>query len=562
MNFQCRIKHHLVVRYPRFFELTPLSSVQQKGRGKNREPEETLLYQAATLLFWLLKIHHCVVSAHIPGYRVDPDVDDFKVLIGNDSLKSLSFEHPWSVDSECVCKMLLSMKRLEELHCVVPSRDETFAKMVSGLLRASATLTMLEFISPHMDLGQAELLLSGLQANYTVRDLTISSGAVVLNPPKFVAFMSGTATLKHLKVVGSKCDLMFDILSSLFQGMMYNRTVSSLEVHDVWLTRGSVVKGARMLAQNKMLRSFGLWRCLPFGEFRIGEWVATTLEQKGTSSWLQAISKNDTVENITLSAIIWTYECWGRFFGLLSRRPSLKRLTIVVDEDERRFLPDIARKLEESGCEEKVTIVASCGKQRFSLEDCKRYSELWTEDQNMLPQVCRELATFPPLTFLSLLIEHLEEKDCLRLFKFVSTTSTLRKMDLQIYGRSLGTKSDGFCTALSVALKRNRSITDLGLAVYADPCEGVECVGGAVARSETIRKICLNSLPSKPCLRFLTGLQSGNGENYTLCSATLELELSAEPWLSLWFRVRQTARRNSGYVARAAQFLKWTRCDT
>ncbi|KAL3252764.1 hypothetical protein MRX96_054820 [Rhipicephalus microplus] len=135
-------------------------------------------------------------------------------------------------------------------------------------------------------------------------------------------------------------------------------------------------------------------------------------------------------------------------------------------------------------------------------------------------------------------------------------------MNLQIYGRSLGTKSDGFCTALSVALKRNRSITDLGLAVYADPCEGMECVGGAVARSETIRKICLHSLPSKPCLRFLTGLQFGNGENYTLCSATLELELSAEPWLSLWFRVRQMARRNSGYVARAAQFLKWTRCDT
>ncbi|KAH8038078.1 hypothetical protein HPB51_021635 [Rhipicephalus microplus] len=135
-------------------------------------------------------------------------------------------------------------------------------------------------------------------------------------------------------------------------------------------------------------------------------------------------------------------------------------------------------------------------------------------------------------------------------------------MDLQIYGTSLVTKSDGFCTALSVALMRNRSITDLGLAIYEDPCEGVECVGGAVARSETIRKICLHSLPSKPCLRFLTGLQSGNGENYTLCSATLEPELSAEPWLSLWFRVRQTACRNSGYVARAAQFLKGTRCDT
>ncbi|KAL3252763.1 hypothetical protein MRX96_054819 [Rhipicephalus microplus] len=221
------------------------------------KPEETLLYQAAALLFWLLKVHHCVVSVHIPGYRVNPGVEGLKVLIGNDSLKSLSFEHPLSVDSDCVGKMLLSMKRLEELHCVVPLRDETFAKIVSGLLRASATLTVLEFIAPHMDLMQAVLLLSGLQANYTVRDLTISSGAVALNPPMFVAFMSGTATLKHLKVVGSKCDLMFDILSWLFEGMMYNRTVSSLEVHDVSLTWESGVKGARMLAQNNMLRSFG-----------------------------------------------------------------------------------------------------------------------------------------------------------------------------------------------------------------------------------------------------------------------------------------------------------------
>ncbi|KAL1458777.1 hypothetical protein MTO96_043467 [Rhipicephalus appendiculatus] len=318
----------------------------------------------------------------------------------------------WPVHSERVCKILLSMKRLEELHCVVPSHDETFLKMVSELVRASATLTVLDFNAPHMDSGQACLLLNALQANSTLRDLTLSSFAIAADPAMFLAFMSGTVTLKRLRVVGNQRDLIYETLAWIFRGMIENRTVSSLEAHELWLNYATVKMGARMLAHNKALRNIRLWRCLPEGQ----------------------------------------------------------------------------------------------------------------------------------------------------LFEFVSTTSTLQKLDLQLCKTTLVTKSDHFCRALSVALLRNRSITDLGLGLHVDPCKGVECVGRSVARSETIRKIRLRRPRSNPCLIFLRGFHSGNSENYTLCSATLESEHSYEPWL--WFDVRKMARRNSGYVARAAQFLKRTRCDT
>ncbi|KAH7944350.1 hypothetical protein HPB52_018585 [Rhipicephalus sanguineus] len=322
-------------------------------------PTHHQMRQAATLLYWLLKTHRCVSSVQIPNKTEDPEMANLcsvvlcNVLNGNDSVKSLALEISSPVQRERFCEVLLSMKCLGELHCAVFSLDETFPKTISALLRASATLTVLDFNAPLA--GNVRLLLKALRANSTLRDLTLSSCAIWEEPELFVAFLSETVALKHLRVVGSPdldCD---NALEWIFEGMLKNETVSSLEMHEPVLNAENVKLGSRMLAQSKVLRSFSLLGCLFMG----GE------EEYGDPAcWLEAISENDTLQYMTLSMGMWTRECWEQFFRLLSRHGSLKMVTIVADEYERRHLPNIARKLEEIGCGEKVSFVASCSDDR------------------------------------------------------------------------------------------------------------------------------------------------------------------------------------------------------
>ncbi|KAH7964274.1 hypothetical protein HPB51_027485 [Rhipicephalus microplus] len=153
------------------------------------------------------------------------------------------------------------MKGLEELHCEVSSWDKVFSTTILALLRDSATLTVFDVIAPRIQNAHSVLLVRALGANSTLRDLTLSSSDVAVEPELFVAFMSSTVTLKRLKVVGNRCAVEYDMLKRIFLGMLKNSTVSSLEAHELCVHKANVKLGAKMLAQNKVLRSFSLLHC-------------------------------------------------------------------------------------------------------------------------------------------------------------------------------------------------------------------------------------------------------------------------------------------------------------
>ncbi|XP_070379007.1 uncharacterized protein [Dermacentor albipictus] len=117
--------------------------------------------------------------------------------------------------------------------------------------------------------------------------------------------------------------------------------------------------------------------------------------------------------------------------------------------------------------------------------------------------------------------------------------------------------------AFSQSLRLNRSITELGIGVDATLAEDLIFLADAIIQSSTIRKICLLRWYSPPLPYFMRRLSAGIFKNRTLCSATTWgfLEINYEEWAASWFVLCDTARRNSGFVARAAQFLRHARCD-
>ncbi|KAH8040967.1 hypothetical protein HPB51_013249 [Rhipicephalus microplus] len=261
-------------------------------------PTQSEVRQAPAILYVLLRTHSCATSIQIPNYSDDSEIvhlwntyprtdrsviadfcssvlctDDSEianlcsavlgnVLDGNHAVKSVTLEvSSGSLQIERVFHVLLSIKGLEELHCEVSSWDKVISTTILALLRDSATLTAFDVIAPRIENAHSGLLVRALRANSTLRDLTLSSSDVAVEPELFVAFMSSTVTLKRLKVVGNRCAVEYAMLKRIFQGMLKNLTVSSLEAHELCVHKANVKLGAKMLAQNKVLRSFSLLHC-------------------------------------------------------------------------------------------------------------------------------------------------------------------------------------------------------------------------------------------------------------------------------------------------------------
>ncbi|KAL3195033.1 hypothetical protein MRX96_015991 [Rhipicephalus microplus] len=536
-------------------------------------PEENQIRQAAAILYWLLKTHRCVASVQIPDYIGDPVITYWCstviccMLSGNDSVKSLTFVGPLPVKRERIREVLLSMKHLEELHYAVFSPDASFPEMISDLLRASETLTVLNFTAPFIKKKEHGLLLKALKVNSMLRDLTLSSPAIIAQPELFFEFMSGTNVLKHLKVCGIPYEDNGDAMKWIFQGMLKNGTVSSLEAHELSLDSENVKWGARMLAQSKVLRNLKLWHCSCFLGYPITDLLGL-IDFTDTASWLEAISNNGTLENLTLSLSVWRSEYWEQFFHVLSQHGSLKMATLVTDKTDRDRLAEIANKVEEVGCEGKVTFVDYYTGDSIPLANCKNYSHLFayvraTDNCKALP-LYQQLSTFAPLTFLHLVIKQWEKELCWLLVEFVSVACTLQTLQLELRGSSFPTESHDWWPALSQSLLRNGSIIDLGLGIHVeDHCEGVECLGQTVARSKTIRKLRLCDWLSSARDSFFRGVHSVIFENYALCHVDVGLEFPCSPSQAHRLAIMlDVARRNSGYVARAAQFLHCRWCDT
>ncbi|XP_050032738.1 uncharacterized protein [Dermacentor andersoni] len=532
------------------------------------------LQQAVTLVCWLLKTHRCVVSVHIPNpwdgaisSKLYRDIF-WKALHGNSSIKYMTLKHWSQIENASFYKIYFSLKCLEELELGSFSSHLQISQAISMLSQTTRTLTKLHMpFMPRVERTQAMDFFAALIANSRLRDLTLGSNIIGEDPTSFLGFLASTTTLQHLSVFECYGVFRDNTLKWVFEGMLKNRTVCSLEARDFVLESESVELGARMLAENNVLTNFKFLSCVA----RYSNLPTTQLIRLGMRAdivtWAEAISQNNALQYATLSFGICTAEQWGSFFRVLSKRRNLKMVTIDVREDEYGHLASVVKDLEGSGSEEKVSFTAPCGLDTLALSECKRCSELEAylpncNDLNLI-RVFQQLHTFSHLNTMSLRINRWDSTISFLIADYIATTSTLQKLHMQFSNAYVPPESLKWWPALSRSLRLNRSITDLGIGVDAVSCEDVMLVADAIIQSATIRKICLLRWSSPPLPYFTRHLGAGILKNRTLCSATssrLYVPWDSE-WAADWFAVRNTARRNSTFVARAAQFLKHARRD-
>ncbi|KAH7949637.1 hypothetical protein HPB49_013138 [Dermacentor silvarum] len=418
-----------------------------------RGHREGRLRQAATVLYWLLSIHHCVARIQIGQIIASGEMAELcvpvlcKTLEGNSSLKSVILDSDFyaefqSEDIEKFSHVISSLKCPEKLE--YPLYPILCPRSVSALLRSTTTLTALDWSSiKHLEGTLPQRFLAALRTNSTLRDLSLSVAVISADPALFLEFLSCHARLQNLRVIFN-CDCCSDdSLRWILKGMLKNRSVSSLQAENVTLDFESVELATKMLAQNKVLRSFRLSPRISV----LNESTAVLLlrMRRNTTEFQEAIARNNTLQYMALNFSIWSAEHWAPFFRVLSQHTSLKMVTIDVEEEEEeyRLLPGVVKALQESGSEEKVFFKAVGITDELAVADCKPFCEIRVE-----------------------LLE---------------------------------------------------------------------------------------------LLTFINGLRPDIFKNYALCSVTGDypnFSMNAD-----WFAVRETSRRNSGFVARAAQFLNHARCD-
>lgn len=532
------------------------------------------LDQAATVLYWLLCSHHCVARiniTHVITYRGMAELCIpvlCKTLDGNPSLKSVILRSDLPVEFECkdikrVLKVISSLKCLEEVE--FPHCSAWCLHTVSDILRNTTTLTLLNWCSvEHVQSTIAKRFLTVLKTNSTLRDLSLSAAVISASPTLFVEFLTGDAQLQHLRVV-SNCDCCADdSWGWIFKGMLKNQSVLSLQAENVTMDFETAELASNMLAENRVLRSFRLLAG-PYVRNTPMWFILSLGMPPDTTAFQEAIARNTTLQYMTVNFSIWSAEDWGPFFRVLSEHTSLKMVTVDVEkEEEYRLLPGVIKALQESGCEDKVLFKAPDITDELAVADCKPFCELRVEicdrtTGRILP-LMEQLSTFSRLRELSLTLASWDCTIFPAISEYIAMTSTLRKLCVELNMRVFAPELVEWWPELSKSLLLNRSITDFGVGILEGRCQNVALLGDAVMRSLTIRKLSLMLFHPLAFHAFLRGLRADISNNYALCSVTKH-NWRSHNLAADWFAVRDTSRRNSGFVARAAQFLNHARCD-
>ncbi|KAL1483522.1 hypothetical protein MTO96_050225, partial [Rhipicephalus appendiculatus] len=578
----CQIVHHLPV-WNEFLCCLRLELVElpESGRqlGLLRVPAHAFytpqerLHQVTTLLYWLLKKHRCVASLLVTTIMTHRSFTEtrrallWRALEGNSSIKSLTFEddlklsqqHEGVYEKACLYKALLSLNCLEELEPRVVCRDESFEKVMETILRNTTELRVLNLFYTHVATGDGALL-SALTANSTVRDLSLPAHMIAAHPSLFLVFMARNTTLERLSVLGesNSCGINTrNTLRVVFEGMLMNTAISSLEVKDCHLDSESASVGARMLRENKTLK------ILKFSSSKTAYLEHPTLLQVPDDVALlhNALSKNSTLEYLTLCFHIWSVDQWGPFFSVLSKHGSLKLVTVLVEERQHGLLSGAVKQLELSGSEDKVCFQAPCTIETLVVSRCKRCSSLnahmplvrhpldwiphnahmplvrhpldWIQHNTTFYRVPELLPDLSHLTSLSVTLGWQHKAMSSAVATYIATTSTLRNLQLQ-YNASHLSGPNNLWSSLSQSLLLNTSITQLGIGDLGYPSAGLARLGDVVRQSVVVRRIHLLEWLQEALDLFIQRLHVHVSNYYTLCGATWRSQYSKSAGNAGW----------------------------
>lgn len=524
------------------------------------DPAGGLLHEAAALLCWLLKAHHCVGSFYVRSHPLNRHAAMLcEALSCNSSVTTLKFHFLGLAMKETLCGAVASFTHLEELECTTFAEcPDEFLVAVTALLQSSGLLSTLKIPGLRMNSNAAKIFFNALKANKTLRELSIHESAIgEAGRDAFLEYLKISGVLTAVEIVAD-IDNRRSYISLIALGLLTNKTVRNVSLKYIPIDPEGAQLAARMFEENEILRSFTITslpehsRINPGGEYHC---------------LLEALTKNETLEELRLPFHTWNLQQWVVFFGVLSAKESLKVVTIDVHITNREIFLILCSALRESGAEEKISFGTYYMSEDFDFIDCKAFSDIYVYlPTNDTVELLRRLPVLEHITSMHITIWIRDEARSSAVADYVGATSSLRKLELTLCS-DVDDRTDTASrswTAVMQSLSRNTSIRQLQVSIFDN--------GGVLRRqhSEQVAEVITASrstrrarfYASHPAITgaFLRRLSADIADNHTLVSVTVSGGVHAEAAADC-FAVWETTRRNYGLVSRAAEFADGRRRD-
>lgn len=518
------------------------------------------LHETATLVYWLLKTHHCVTALEIGPYRLrEYEAVLCRCLRERSSVKYLKFRFPRFQTHRMLCDLITSLENLEEFECTAAEEcSEPFLDVLTTLLLTTTSLIVLKIPELRVKTQDAEKLLTALRTNSTLKQLSIhDSFSGEACRVAFAEYLKNCRTLTTLNVVASSGHA-HDSLPSILDGLQSNKQLCDLCLTGFVFEQRSIQLLTKMLAENGVMRSLSIVSALS---------GAGTESEGGKAALLAALAKNDTLSTVRLPYRMFLPERWRQYLALLPTKSSSQKLTVELDTTDSDRLSQIYETLNETLPGGKVATTNCHVCCVFYFCQCSGYSQfsaclrIGTEEK--FSRALQRLASFTHITsaHLDVWTSVMEDTHCSAIAHYIETTTTLRELHLISWCQNFfsDARTERW-RELVHSLSRNKSLAELRLRAVCMHLEDVELLATVIRSSRRLHTVHFIPERTSCAATFLRVLSMGLVDNYTLISFTLHWGVNSD-MVRDWLAVSSTAARNSSLLTRAARFVAGARND-
>ncbi|KAL3197876.1 hypothetical protein MRX96_044658 [Rhipicephalus microplus] len=519
------------------------------------EPEHTQSKLSACLMHRLLKCHQCIVALNVTPFQLEKCTLLLSDALPYSRLKKLRLQLCCLPLPENICATIRSLTSLEELHCsFFGDYYAEFTTALAALVRNSSSLVVLDLQGTRMEEHATTNLLSSLTQSGTLKELSLRGSLV----PETCR----EELIKCLMFAPLLTSLRFDSESQKteiagLKGILRSKTISKVVISTFTGNVESIQLLGRIIGESVVVRSLVI--------LSVYEEVSP-LHNIAYGDWLHALTKNETLEELSIPYQIWNPQQWICFSDILSSKHRLKKVLIFSDSTNHNLLTHVCHTLGDSACHDKVSCGVYYVEGNIDLLKYKMFSGLFLVGdvhEEVKIAALLQLSDYGHVTSLSLEIPRGNLAVCLALAEYVQSTSVLRKLEVCMRPADEFDFSDLWWRVIEESLIRNKSIKELTLYVDSMSNGDVERIADAVHASSNIRKLTFGDGNVLSLRAFVNRLSVGIKDNHTLLGVVLEgrLEKHWPDALMSVFAIYEATRRNLGLLAAASTFTKASELD-
>ncbi|XP_077527940.1 uncharacterized protein LOC144139484 [Haemaphysalis longicornis] len=538
----------------------PQLSLVTRSMPYSAEPPLEIMRTALMCASFLLKSHRCIVAVDLSSRRlVDLEAPLLEALQESSWMKYLKIPY---CDSNCckkLCKVLVSMKQVEELEIECEEASALLQKAISTLVRSSQSLKALRIHLNERNRNNASVLLGAVIASSSLNELSLNDCVLSSVGPEyrsaFKKYLGKSATLTTFEFVVENPWLSSEsTLNSVLYGLLRNKTIRILNLTEIPLD----CKTSRILST--LFEKTECLRCVKFISKSFGVVTDCCNRQDSHSQWILALACSKTLEKVTLPMHVCDVQTWMSFLEVLSSSKSTMKVILEAHFNTPHYIERLCKALREKSLDGIVSISRQLFVDDRDVLKCKAISNvsLCLEVPGNIDHwpVLDELQSCKHITSVELRITW-QHNDTLfvAIAAYLETTITLKELCFCTRYPKVPQKKDFRLWSLFTnALTRNTRIRQIDIRVIDLDERAGELLADALNGMKSLWRVCLYTGDSARHSAFVRHLCIGIANNFTMLDLTLFCGELPEGVRGEWFVVDETLKRNCDLLTRAAQF--------